>query len=198
MKRAYELKKRAERQDETRRRITEATVALHQEVGPAKTTVAEIARRAGVQRLTVYNHFPDDIDLLGACQAHWLALHPPPDTTALAAVADGSARLRLALGGLYAWFRETEPMTAHIERDASLVPALAELQGATQRPAMEALRALLADGFRTRAGTKARKRLEAALVLATSFATWRSLARDGGLNDGEAVEVAARAVEAAA
>src|SRR4051794_34061775 len=124
MKRAYELKKRAERQDETRRRITEATVALHQEVGPAKTTVAEIARRAGVQRLTVYNHFPEDIELLGACQAHWLSLHPPPDPAGLASIADGPARLRAALAGLYAWFRATETMTAHVERDASLVPAL--------------------------------------------------------------------------
>src|SRR3954467_6362870 len=122
MKRAYELKKRAERQDETRRRITEAAVALHEEVGPAKTTVAEIARRAGVQRLTVYNHFPEDIDLLGACQAHWLTLHPPPDAEALSAVPDAAQRLRLGLGGLYGWFRETEAMTAHVERDASLVP----------------------------------------------------------------------------
>jgi AcrR family transcriptional regulator len=195
MKRAYELKKRAERQDETRRRITEATVELHREVGPAKTTVAEIARRAGVQRLTVYNHFPEDIELLGACQEHWLSLHPPPDAAALAAVPDGAERLRLALGGLYAWFRETEPMTAHVERDASLVPALDELLGATQRPAMAALRALLAQPFKARG--KARARLDAALVLATSFATWRSLTGEGGLSDDDAVEVAARAVEAA-
>jgi AcrR family transcriptional regulator len=193
MKRAYELKKRAARQDETRRRITAATVELHQEVGPAKTTVAEIARRAGVQRLTVYNNFPEDIDLLGACQAHWLALHPPPDAAALAQIADGGARLRTALGGLYAWFRETEAMTANVERDASLVPALGELLDATQRPAMAALRDLLAQPFRARG--KARARLEAALVLATSFATWRSLTAT--LEDADAVEVAARAVEAA-
>src|ERR1700742_3475070 len=181
MKRAYELKKRAEREDEPRRRITAATVELHQEVGPAKTTVAEIARRAGVQRLTVYNHFPEEIDLHGACQAHWLQLHPPPDAAALAAVPDGAERLRLALGGLYAWFRETEAMTANVERDASLVPALGELLDATQRPAMEALRGLLAQPFKARG--KAKRRLDAALVLATSFATWRSLTRDGGLRD---------------
>ena len=52
---------------------------LHKEVGPAKTTVAEIARRAGVQRLTVYNHFPEDVELFAACQAHWIGLHPQPD-----------------------------------------------------------------------------------------------------------------------
>ena len=78
-KRNYELRARAGRQQATRRRIVEATVALHREVGPARTTVAEIARRAGVQRLTVYNHFPDDAQLFAACQAHFLAQHPPPD-----------------------------------------------------------------------------------------------------------------------
>src|SRR5947208_13533789 len=77
-KRKYQLKARAERQEETRRRIVEATVALHEEVGPAKTTVAEIARRAGVQRLTVYNHFPDERELYAACSSHYLADHPPP------------------------------------------------------------------------------------------------------------------------
>ena len=33
--RRYQLKERARRQEETRQRITEATVALHEEVGPA-------------------------------------------------------------------------------------------------------------------------------------------------------------------
>src|ERR687887_388726 len=78
-KRKYELKARAERQRRTRERIVQATMELHEEVGPAKTTVAEIARRAGVQRLTVYNHFPQEIELFAACQAHWMELHPLPD-----------------------------------------------------------------------------------------------------------------------
>ena len=78
-KRKYELKKRAERQEETRRRIVEATVALHLEKGPAVTRISEIARRAGVQRVTVYNHFPYETSLLAACSSHWRALHPAPD-----------------------------------------------------------------------------------------------------------------------
>src|SRR3954465_13764446 len=107
-KRRYELKKRAERLDETRRRILEATIELHRSVGPAATQISEIARRAGVQRLTVYNHFPDERSLLSACSAHWRALHPAPDPAAWKDVEDGPARLRLALGELYAWYRETE------------------------------------------------------------------------------------------
>src|SRR4051795_10238958 len=107
MKRAYELKKRAERQDETRRRITEAAVALHEEVGVARTTVAEIARRAGVQRLTVYNHFAELSDLLPACSAHYAALHPRPDLGPALALEDPVARVRAVLSDLYGWYRET-------------------------------------------------------------------------------------------
>src|SRR5437762_741037 len=78
-KRRYELKARAERQKETHRRIVEATHDLHEEVGPARTTVAEIARRAGVQRVTVYKHFPGEAELYEACTTLFMAEHPLPD-----------------------------------------------------------------------------------------------------------------------
>src|ERR1700680_2796204 len=90
--RKYALKARAETQAETRRRIVEATSALHEEVGPARTTVAEIARRAGVQRLTVYNHFPNEEGLFAACSDHWLAQNPPPDPSAALALAKPASR----------------------------------------------------------------------------------------------------------
>ena len=80
--RKYQLKARAESERQTRARIVQATMELHKEVGPAKTTVAEIARRAGVTRLTVYNHFSEDSALFSACQAHWMGLHPLPDFSA--------------------------------------------------------------------------------------------------------------------
>jgi AcrR family transcriptional regulator len=99
-KRKYELKARAESQEETRRRIVEATVALHQEVGPARTTVSEVARRAGVNRVTVYNHFPDDLDLFAACQRHFLAEHPLPEAADLMGeLAAGSSAPRRATRG---------------------------------------------------------------------------------------------------
>ena len=105
MKRKYELKARAEKQAETRRRITEATVALHEEVGPARTTVAEVARRAGVTRLTVYNNFPEERELIAACQGHWMQLHPLP-------ALDPSAGAEAVLRSLYGWYRETARMAA--------------------------------------------------------------------------------------
>jgi AcrR family transcriptional regulator len=105
-------------------RVTEATVELHRTVGPAATHINEVARRAGVQRMTVSNHFPDETSLLAACSAHWRALHPTPELAAWRAVEDPGARLRVGLRELYAWFRETEPMTANVLRDAELLPAL--------------------------------------------------------------------------
>src|SRR5688500_10745162 len=104
MPRKYELKKRAEAQDETRRRITEATVELHGTIGPARTTISAIAERAGVQRLTVYRHFPDERALLGACTSHWRERHPPPDPGPWTAIEDPRERAERALGELYGWY----------------------------------------------------------------------------------------------
>jgi AcrR family transcriptional regulator len=192
-KRKYELKKRAERLAETRRRITEATVELHRTVGPAATQINEVARRAGVQRMTVYNHFPDDTALLTACSAHWRALHPAPDLAAWQAVQDPGARRRLGLGQLYGWFRETEPMTGNVLRDAQVLPALRTiLEGGLLRYLDQARQVLTeplgADGRR-------RERVDAAARAAIDLHTWRALAP---LGDAEAAELAAGLIELAA
>src|SRR5439155_24509039 len=115
--RKYSLKARAERQAETRRRIVEATAALHTEVGPAQTTVAEIARRAGVQRLTVYNNFPDERELVEACGAYSLAGNPPPDPTAPPGTKNPAERLRAVLIPLYSWSRSTAPTIQNLHAD---------------------------------------------------------------------------------
>src|SRR5918999_188498 len=77
--RSYRMSRRAEGVAETRQRIVEATVELHGTVGPAASTIAAIAERAGVTRLTVYRHFPDDEALWAACSGHWLSQQDPPD-----------------------------------------------------------------------------------------------------------------------
>jgi AcrR family transcriptional regulator len=187
-RRKYQLKARAERQQRTRQRIVEATVALHQEVGPARTTVAEIARRAGVERLTVYNHFPDEGELFAACQAHFLAQHPPPDLAPALALAEPKARVWAALLALYRSYRERDPMTSKILRDRSALPALDALLTRT----MDAQLAELADGlatpFRARGGRA--RRLRAVVALALDFSTWQRLKREG-LDDAAAAELMA-------
>lgn len=125
-KRSYTLRQRAKSQEETRRRIIEATMHLHEEVGPRATTISAIAERAGVQRLTVYRHFPDETAVFQACTAHWLSLNPPPDPAAWDGVADPFVRLGAALAAFYRYYSGTRRMWAVAYRDVTEVPALQE------------------------------------------------------------------------
>jgi AcrR family transcriptional regulator len=193
MPRKYELKQRARDQAETRRRIVEATVGLHNELGPARTTISAIAERAGVQRLTVYRHFPDERSLYAACSGHWLAEHPLPDPAPWALVEDPGERLRLALGEIYARFRQTEDMTANVRRDLPELPALQEVVAPSMQY-WEAARAMLELGWEARG--QRRERLRAVIGHAVAFETWRSLARGGGLADADVVELMVRLARA--
>lgn len=194
-RRKYELKARAERQRETRRRIVEATVGLHQALGPARTTVAEIARRAGVQRLTVYNHFPDEGELFAACQEHFLAQHPAPDFAPALALDDPGARVQAALRELYQSYRAREPMTGKVLRDRGTLPALDALLEQTMDAQLGQLAKAFATPFRVR-GTRAR-RLHAVIALAVDFWTWQRLKRQG-LDDAGAADLMANLVVATA
>src|SRR5829696_3580110 len=191
-KRKYDMKKRAERQRATRRRIVEATVELHRTRGPANTTISEIAQRAGVNRLTVYNHFPDMTDLLRACSRSWTERHPAPDPTPWAQISDPQERLQTALRELYGFYVRTEPMRANVLRDAATMPELAALLEGSVVPYLGAVRDLLAEGWEV--GDEGRKRLLATIKLAIDFHTWRSLERESGLSRKEAVEVMLEAV----
>jgi AcrR family transcriptional regulator len=175
--RKYELKVRAQRQQETRRRIVEATVELHREVGPARTTVAEIARRAGIRRMTVYDHFPDEADLFAACQARFLADHPPPDLTRALAQDDPHARVRAVVRALYRSYRARAPMTEKVLRDRAALPALDALLARTMDAQLNHLVDALAKGFGAR-GVRAR-RIHAVLSVALDFFTWQRLTRKG-------------------
>src|SRR5215217_4832766 len=191
-KRKYDMKQRAERHRQTRRRIVEATVELHRTQGPANTTISEIAQRAGVNRLTVYNHFPDITDLLKACSRSWTEQHPAPDPTPWAQISDPQERLRTALTELYGFYARTEPMRANVLRDAQTMPELAALLEGSVVPYLGALRGLLAEGWEVR--QQGRRRLLATLALALDFHTWRSLERGSGLSRKEAVETMLEAV----
>lgn len=123
-KRPYRMRERAKAQEETRHRIVEATMHLHEELGPRATTISAIAERAGVQRLTVYRHFPDETAVFKACTSHWLSLNPPPDPQNWQGVQDGAARLEKALRAFYAYYRRTQRMWTASFRDVEEVPAL--------------------------------------------------------------------------
>jgi len=191
-KRRYRKRQRAAQEDETRRRITEATVDLHGSVGPAKTTVSAVAERAGVQRATVYRHFPDEQALFDACSSHWLSQHPLPDLESWAAIADPGKRLRVALTELYGWFERGAYMVERTTRDVATVPALEPSMAALAAWFEEAAKVLM-RGRRQR-GSK-RRRTHAAIGHALAFATWRSLVQEQGLSSAEAVELMAGLVE---
>lgn len=125
-KRHYRMRKRAATKEETRRRIVEATMTLHEEVGPRATTISAIADRAGVQRLTVYRHFPDETAVFQACTSHWLELNPPPDPADWADEADPALRFRRAVAAFYDYYLRTRRMWTVSFRDVGEVPALQE------------------------------------------------------------------------
>jgi AcrR family transcriptional regulator len=193
-KRAYRKRRRAEQEAETRRRITEAAVDLHGSIGPARTTVSGVAERAGVQRATVYRHFPDERSLFAACSAHYIALNPPPDLTGWATVADPDDRLRQGLAQLYGWYEHNERMLENTSRDVALVPALRESVEAFGLFYSAATDVLIA-GRRERGAR--RRRTRAAIGHALAYETWRSLVRDQGLEPEDAVELMAGLVGAA-
>jgi AcrR family transcriptional regulator len=186
-KRKYELKERARRQEETRRRITEATVALHETVGPAHTQISEIARRAGVERLTVYKHFPDTDSLFHACSAHWRAGHPSPDPEPWNEIADPGLRTRTALAAVYTYFGENEPMLANIIRDAETMPVLRQHLESGSLAYVAGVRDLLVAGWRVRG--RRRERLATVIDLALGFHTWQFLTRRRGMTNDEAAEL---------
>jgi AcrR family transcriptional regulator len=188
--RKYQLKARAASERETRARIVQATMELHEEVGPAKTTVAEIARRAGVTRLTVYNHFSDDGALFIACQAHWLELHPLPDFSSALALPVPKERIRTALHGCYAWYRKTAPMAEKIQRDRGFIPALNALLDRTTDARLSQLSDALTAGF----GRGGRGAIRTLIRLALDFWVWRRLSAEG-LSDKAAADLMVNAVD---
>ena len=194
-KRPYRMKRRAELEEQTRRRITESAVALHEELGPARTSISAIAERAGVRRSTVYRHFPDEEALFTACSSHWQAANPPPDPSAWAGVADPAARTETALRELYAFYRRTQDMYASLLRDEQLVPGvqrrLRDFYGYLRTIEDDLL---VGRGLRGRDAARTR----AAIGHAVAFPTWRSLTLEQGLADDDAVALMCLLVEGAA
>lgn len=185
MSRTYELRRRAEQRDETRQRIVDAAVELHRTLGPAATTISDIADRAGVGRVTVYRHFPDEAALLQACSGQYNAEHPFPDQEHWQAISDPEQRLKTALSETYAYFAATEDMISHAIRDKGDEPVMAPFHEHWQQAAET-----LSAGWGARGAQ--RTKLRAAIALTLSFHTWRTLVREQGLDPEEAVDVAAR------
>ena len=187
----YRLKARADRQAAVRLRITEATVDLHSTVGPARTTISAVAQQAGVDRLTVYRHFPTRRELFEACSNHARQLHPMPDPDIWAGIVDPEHRLEAALATLYAYYEDNEGLLMNVLRDAEIEPLVGELS-APRRAYLARVADLLSTGWQARG--RRYTILLAAVAHALEFFTWSSLVRGRGLTSTEAADVMLAAV----
>jgi AcrR family transcriptional regulator len=185
--RRYTLRARAASQAETRKRIVEAAVELHRKIGPAETSFTAVAERAGVQRHTLYRHFPSEADLLRACRNHFIGTHPFPDAGRWAELPPGATRVRTALTELYGYYATNREMVGNVLRDSDRLPV-----GRGFREGMSRAAAVLASGWPAARSTAAR----AALELATDFFTWRSLADGPKLEPAAAAALMSRMVSA--
>jgi AcrR family transcriptional regulator len=199
----YKLKKRAERQEETRLRIARATLELHETIGPSLTTRSAIAERAGVGRPTVYSHFPDDLSLGMACSSLEMSENPLPDPGPWEEISDPEGRLRVALTELYAYFRRRERLWANIFRDLEMPRSKddpeAQLTGdETMKPVLahwERMKEILAEGWGPSDGTF--WLLRGAIGVALDFQTWRTMTREQGLSEEQAIALMAGMVRCA-
>jgi len=177
---------------DTRRRITRAAVELHQTLGPARTSVSEIARRAGVDRVTVYRHFPDDAALLAACSTDFRARNPLPDTASWSKLTDPRQRLRRGLRDLYSYYEQTEQMLANVIRDAEHMPALRAV-GAPRRQWLAQAEERLAQGWQGNT-----RQMRHAIAIALDFHTWQTLTHQRGLSRNQSIQLMVAMVEGAA
>lgn len=191
MPRRYTMRGRAAAADQTRRRIIEAAVALYQARGPADTTISAVAEHAGVERLTVYRHFPDERLLLDACWDYWSMLHPLPPVHRWEAIADPRQRLRAGLDALYGYYDTAGSLLERLLLDRARMPALADVMQPFDEWLADA-RAHLLEGWG--AHGRPRQWIIALVDHALSFTTWASLARSGILQPGEATRLLCRAV----
>lgn len=167
---------------------------LHEIQGPARTSLSAVAERAGVQRNTLYRHFPDERSLMFACSGLFMAENPLPDPAAWSDIKDPVERARRGLGELFAYWEDTEAMTANVIRDAEFYEPTRQAVQARMLAPLEAIRDTLAAGWPR---GRRRKRLMAALELATGFRTWQSLVRESGLTSAGAADLMAGMLDCA-
>ena len=179
------MRRRLESLEDTRRRITAAAFHLHATLGPSRTTIRAIADGAGVQRHTVYAHFPDLGTLYLACTEHGIRVTGMPAPDPWARIADPTDRLRLGLTELFGWYRANERMLHNVLYDVDpaappTAPDLFDLR-------MASLCDAISDGWSVAVeGTG--PTLLVVLAHAMTFETWRSLT-GAGLTDEQAVDL---------
>jgi AcrR family transcriptional regulator len=170
--------RRAAAQGETRERIIQATMALHDERGITQTSINDIAARAGVGAATVLRHFPDINALVTACGQHVAAEMAPPspaDAPALfAGLSTTDERLGKLVRELHAFYERGHVRIEIAGQDRSRVEALDRFLTMLDEGRRALLRAAMAPDNPDDA-------LIAALMALSSICVWKSL-RDSGFS----------------
>ncbi|MGW3628865.1 TetR/AcrR family transcriptional regulator [Streptomyces sp. NPDC005122] len=193
--RKYEMRRRADTMSETRNRITGAAIELHGTIGPARTTIAGIASLAGVQRHTVYRHFPTEEDLFSACSTEYWQRNPWPDLTRWQEIPSPNERAVGALGDLYRFYDAVEAMLTNVLRDGDHIPGIRPSVDSYEEK-IDAITQVLIAGYSP--APAARPTLTAAVRHAAAFSTWQSLVRANGLEVGTAAALMAALLQTAA
>jgi AcrR family transcriptional regulator len=183
--RKYRMDKRQEAVEETRRRIVDATVALHGEQGILGTSWEDIAKKADVALATVYRHFPSLDELVPACGQQVAGIMKPPTLEAsrelFAAASSQADRIKLLVRELFEFYGRGRKFLDVAFQEAHQVPVLAGFVSAWEADreeiVKEALRPVGSNDVTTRM-----------VVALTDFRVWRSFI-DQEVPDGEAVEV---------
>jgi len=183
--RPYDRRRRSAAVDDTRRRITEATVALHAEKGVGATTYADIARRADVAIPTVYNHFPERSHLIAACGAHLAESLPHPGPEIFAGCRGASSRLARLVGSLSSFYAARGPWLRRQLGESAALPEMADSLERRQAALRELVREALAPAFR---GAPPEGLLAPAVAL-LDYAAWTSLAQGAKLPPRRAEQV---------
>jgi AcrR family transcriptional regulator len=186
MKRIYTLRRRAEQQEKTRRKIVEAAVELHGSLGPGRTSISMVAERAGVQRHTLYAHFPDERSLFLACSGLAFERDPLPDPAAWRSITDQPKRVRTGLHAIYEWYARNAALVACALRDAEYHALTREMAQLRVGPKLETYYEILGRGLTV--GQRVMLRV------ALSFFTWRTLVQESGLTQSAAVMVIVKAI----
>jgi AcrR family transcriptional regulator len=174
MARNYRLNERAKAQDETRERIVQATMALHDEQGVAATSFTDVARRAGIGAATVYRHFATIDALVAACGAHvWAEMRPPVPELATAVfegVVGRPARLLRLVDELDAFYHRGALRLHKAAADREAVPGLDEFLKAVEAGVVDLVREAVK-------GEELPELAIALLISLTEFPVWQSLQR---------------------
>ena len=154
-KRPYDARKRRQRAEQERRatriRVIQAATRLFEANGYRGTTMADIAREAGVAMQSVYAAGRSKADLLNAAVGHAVAgddqevlLHDRPAFAAVAAEPDPVRQVGIIAELICQVQERSEPMQVAQREAAAADPSVATSLDAAHRLRLETFRAIIA------------------------------------------------------